>query len=158
MRNLVQATLYPGIGAIEGTNISVGRGTDTPFEWVGAPWIDGARLAAELNARRIPGVSFYPVGFTPASSKYANELCQGVFILLKDRDLVRPVRVGLEVAAALYRMYPSQYKLDDAHSLLGSQEALARVRAGEDPAHIAASWATDEAKWRLLRAPYLIYR
>jgi len=68
------------------------------------------------------------------------------------------VRVGLEVAAALYRMYPSQYKLDDAHSLLGSQEALARVRAGEDPAHIAASWATDEAKWRLLRAPYLIYR
>jgi uncharacterized protein YbbC (DUF1343 family)/CubicO group peptidase (beta-lactamase class C family) len=158
MRNLVQATLYPGIGAIEGTNISVGRGTDTPFEWIGAPWVDGARLAAELNARRIPGVSFYPVSFTPASSKYANELCQGVFILVKDRDLVKPVRVGLEVASALYRMYPAQYTLDAAHSLLGSQEALARVRAGEDPAPIAASWANDEAKWRLLRAPYLIYR
>jgi uncharacterized protein YbbC (DUF1343 family)/CubicO group peptidase (beta-lactamase class C family) len=158
MRNLVQATLYPGIGAIEGTNISVGRGTDTPFEWIGAPWIDGARLAAELNARRVPGVSFYPVSFTPASSKYANELCQGVFILVKDRDTVKPVRVGLEVAAALYRMYPTEYALGAAHSLLGSEEALARVRTGEDPARIAASWANDEAKWRLLRAPYLIYR
>jgi uncharacterized protein YbbC (DUF1343 family)/CubicO group peptidase (beta-lactamase class C family) len=158
MRNLLQATLYPGIGAIEGTNISVGRGTDTPFEWIGAPWIDGARLGAELNARNIPGVSFYPVSFTPISSKYANELCQGVFILVMDRDVIRPVRVGLEVATALFRMYPAQYKLDAAHQLLGSRDVLARVRAGEDPARIAASWANDEARWRLLRAPYLLYR
>jgi uncharacterized protein YbbC (DUF1343 family) len=158
MRNLLQATLYPGIGAIEETNISVGRGTDTPFEWIGAPWIDGARLAAELNARNIPGVSFYPISFTPTSSRYANELCQGVFILVMDREVIRPVRVGLEVATALFRMYPAQYKLDDAHHLLGSRDVLARVRAGEDPARIAASWANDEAGWRLLRAPYLLYR
>ena len=92
MRNLLQATLYPGIGAIEGTNLSVGRGTDTPFEQLGAPWIDGVQLSDALNARRIPGVSFYPVRFTPTSSKYANEECQGVFMIVTDRLALRPVR------------------------------------------------------------------
>src|SRR5438093_8140115 len=100
MRNLVAATLYPGIGAIEGTNISVGRGTDTPFEQIGAPWIDGVQLAAALNDRTIPGVRFYAVRFTPASSKYAGQECQGVFIVVTDREALRPVRVGLEVASA----------------------------------------------------------
>jgi uncharacterized protein YbbC (DUF1343 family) len=158
LRNLIQETLYPGIGAIEGTNLSVGRGTDTPFEQVGAPWIDGVTLAAALNARAIPGVSFYPFSFTPSSSKYKGELCQGVFIVVLDRAAIRPVRVGIEIAAAIYRLYPSQYKLDDALKLVGSRDTLARVRGGEDPARIAASWAADEARWRLLRAKYLIYR
>ncbi|HEU4785962.1 MAG TPA: exo-beta-N-acetylmuramidase NamZ domain-containing protein, partial [Gemmatimonadaceae bacterium] len=99
MRNLLQATLYPGIGAIEWTNISVGRGTDTPFEQIGAPWIDGVRLAAELNARHIAGIRFYPVTFTPTASNYANETCQGVFMVVTDRAALRPVRVGLEIAA-----------------------------------------------------------
>ncbi len=85
MRNLIQATVYPGIGAIETTNISVGRGTDAPFEQIGAPWIDGAALAEALNARRIPGVRFYPIRFTPSSSKYSGEECQGVFIIVSDR-------------------------------------------------------------------------
>ena len=92
MRNLMQATLYPGIGAIEYTNISVGRGTDTPFEQIGAPWIDGVQLAEALNARGIPGVRFYPVRFTPTSSKYAKEECQGVFMVVTDRAALRPVR------------------------------------------------------------------
>jgi uncharacterized protein YbbC (DUF1343 family)/CubicO group peptidase (beta-lactamase class C family) len=158
MRNQIQATLYPGIGAIEGTNISVGRGTDTPFEQVGAPWIDGARLAAELNARRMPGVSFYPLTFTPSSSKYQGELCQGIFIVVLDRAALRPVRVGIEIASALYRLYPSQYKVEAGLTLIGSRDTLARLRSGEDPASIAASWSADQARWRLLRAPYLIYR
>ena len=158
MRNQIQATLYPGIGAIEGTNISVGRGTDTPFEQLGAPWIDGMRLAAELNGREIPGVSFYPTSFTPTGSWYKGELCQGVFIIVQDRAAIRPVRVGLEIASALYRLYPSQYRLGDALRLLGSRDVLARVRNGEDPTRIAASWSADEARWRLLRAPYLLYR
>lgn len=158
MRNQHQATLYPGIGAIEGTNISVGRGTDTPFEQVGAPWIDGVALAADLNARHLPGVTFYPTSFTPSSSKYAGERCQGVFLIVQDRQALRPVRVGLEIAAAIYRRYPSQYKLDAAERLLGSKDTIARIRSGEDPARIAASWAADEARWRLLRAPHLLYR
>ena len=90
MRNLHQATLYPGIGAFESTNLSVGRGTDTPFEQVGAPWIDGVRLAEAMNARQIPGVRFYPVRFTPVSSKFADEECGGVFMVMTDRASLRP--------------------------------------------------------------------
>jgi uncharacterized protein YbbC (DUF1343 family)/CubicO group peptidase (beta-lactamase class C family) len=105
MRNMNEAALYPGIGAIEATNISVGRGTDTPFEQIGAPWVDGVRLAAFLNERRLPGIRFYPLSFTPTSSKHTGQLCQGVFLLVTDRDALRPVRVGLEVAAALWRLH-----------------------------------------------------
>jgi uncharacterized protein YbbC (DUF1343 family) len=85
MRNLIEATLYPGIGAFEFANISVGRGTDTPFEQVGAPWIDGRRLAEVLNARAIPGIRVYPVRFTPVASKFAGEACSGVFFVVTDR-------------------------------------------------------------------------
>ncbi len=158
MRNMVQATLYPGIGAIEGTNLSVGRGTDTPFEQVGAPWIDGVTLADALNARGLPGIRFYPVRFTPASSKYAGQECQGVFMIVTDRLALRPVRVGAEIASLLHKMYGAQYELEAAERLLGSKDVLTRIRAGDDPAAIAASWAAGEAKWRLLRAKYLIYR
>ena len=157
MRNMNQAALYPGIGAIEATNLSVGRGTDTPFEHVGAPWLDGVQLSDALNARALPGVRFYPVRFTPASSKYAGEECQGVFIIVTDRAALRPVRVGLEIASALSRMYPQQYRLDLAARLFGSRDTLARVRTGDDPAAIAASWSAAEARWRLLRTKYLLY-
>ncbi|MEO5894846.1 MAG: exo-beta-N-acetylmuramidase NamZ domain-containing protein [Vicinamibacterales bacterium] len=158
MRSVLQATLYPGIGAIEGTNISVGRGTDTPFEQLGAPWIDGVKLAETLNARNLPGIRFYAVRFTPTSSKYANEECQGVFMVVTDRLAMRPVRVGAEVASALSRLYGSQYELETAWRLFGSQEGLARLRAGDDPATLLANWSAAEARWRLMRAKYLIYR
>ncbi len=157
MRNLIQATVYPGIGAIETTNISVGRGTDTPFEQIGAPWIDGPQLSDALNARRIPGVRFYPIRFTPASSKYASEPCQGVFIIITDRLALRPVRLGIEIAAQLHKLYGAKFELDAAERLFGSRDGLARVRSGEDPAVIARSWEAAEARWRLLRAPYLLY-
>ena len=158
MRNLIQATLYPGIGAIETTNISVGRGTDTPFEQFGAPWIDATVLADALNGRRIPGVGFYPVRFTPASSKYAGQACQGVFMIVTDRAALRPVRLGVEIAAMLHKLYASSFELDAAERLFGSREGISRIRAGEDPASIAASWNAAEARWRLLRAQYLLYR
>jgi uncharacterized protein YbbC (DUF1343 family) len=157
MRNLLQATLYPGIGAIEGTNVSVGRGTDTPFEQVGAPWIDGVQLAAALNDRKLPGIRFYPVSFTPTASKYAKQACQGVFMVITDRRALQPVRVGLEIASALHRLYGSAFELHLAHRLFGSQQTLARIAAGEDPSRIAASWAAGETLWRQLRAKYLIY-
>jgi uncharacterized protein YbbC (DUF1343 family)/CubicO group peptidase (beta-lactamase class C family) len=158
MRNLLQATLYPGIGAIEGTNLSVGRGTDSPFEQLGAPWIDGVQLADALNARKIPGVGFYPIRFTPASSKYAGEECQGIFMVVTDRLALRPVRLGVEIAAMLHKLYGAKFDLESAWRLLGSRETLSRIRAGDDPATVAASWAADEARWRRLRAKYLIYR
>ncbi len=158
MRNLIQATLYPGIGAIEGTNLSVGRGTDTPFEQIGAPWIDGVALADALNARRLPGIRFYPVRFTPTSSKYAGEECQGVFMIVTDRLALRPVRVGVEIAAMLHKLNGTRFELEAAERLFGSREGIARIRAGDDPASIAASWTDAEAGWRRLRSQYLLYR
>ena len=149
--------LYPGIGAIEGTNLSVGRGTDTPFEQLGAPWIDGVQLSDALNARRIPGVGFYPVRFTPTSSKYANEECQGVFMIVTDRLALRPVRLGVEIAAMLHKLYGARFDLEAAGRLFGSKDGLSRIRAGDDPGAIAASWAAGEARWRLLSAKYLLY-
>jgi uncharacterized protein YbbC (DUF1343 family) len=157
MRSLTQATLYPGVGAIEFSNVSVGRGTDTPFEQIGAPWIDGVALAAAINARGLAGVRVYPVRFTPASSRYAKEPCGGVSFVVLDREAFRPVAFGLEVASALARLYPAQYKLDPGDRLIGSRATITRVLAGEDPAAIAAAWPADEARWRLLRAKYLIY-
>jgi uncharacterized protein YbbC (DUF1343 family)/CubicO group peptidase (beta-lactamase class C family) len=158
MRNLIQATLYPGIGAIEGTNVSVGRGTDTPFEQVGAPWIDGVALADALNGRTIPGIRFYPVRFTPSSSKFADEECGGVFMIVTDRAAVRPVRVGVEIAAMLNKLYGAKYELEAAERLFGSKDGLASIRAGADPAEIVATWAAGEARWRLMRNKYLLYR
>ena len=158
MRNLNQATLYPGVGAIEYSNISVGRGTDQPFEQIGAPWIDGPRLADALNARKLPGIRFYPVRFTPASSKYENQACQGVFMIVTDRTALQPVRVGLEIAGSLGRLFGSAYKIENTDRLMGSRESLERVIRGEDPAAVAATWAAGEARWRQTRAKYLLYK
>ena len=158
LRNLNQATLYPGIGAIEYSNISVGRGTDQPFEQIGAPWVDGPRLSTALNARHLPGIRFYPITFTPTSSKYANEECQGVFMMITNRGALQPVRVGLEIAAALSTLFGDKFDPSTTWRLFGSADAVERVRRGEDPASVAAGWAVDEARWRQLRAKYLLYR
>ena len=158
MRNLNQAALYPGIGAIEYSNVSVGRGTDQPFEQFGAPWIDGPRLAAALNARQLPGIRFYPVAFTPTTSKYARQACQGVFMVITNRATLPPVRVGLEIAGALFTLFGDQYQLENTDLLLGSRDSLERVKRGEDPAAVAARWSADEGRWRQLRAKYLLYR
>ena len=117
--------------------MSVGRGTDTPFEQVGAPWIDGAALAAALNARGLAGVRFYPVTFTPsAGAPLAGQACHGVFLLVTDRDRLRPVRVGVEIASALSRLYGPTFKLEDAATLFGSDVDAAadsrRRRSGGD--------------------------
>ena len=105
MRNLVEATLYPGIGMLEYANLSVGRGTDTPFEQIGAPWIDGRALADAVSRLELPGVRVYPVRFTPTSSTFSGQVCQGVFFVVTDREALRPVRLGAEIAAVLVRLY-----------------------------------------------------
>ena len=157
MRNMNQATLYPGIGAIEYSNVSVGRGTDQPFEQLGAPWINGPQLAERLNARRLPGIRFYPITFTPQSSKYAKEECQGVFMVVTNRASLQPVRVGFEIAGALSSLYRANYEPSNMWRLIGTEALVARITQGEDPAAIAASFTADEARWRRLRAKYLLY-
>jgi uncharacterized protein YbbC (DUF1343 family) len=158
MRNLIAAALYPGIGSLEQTNVSVGRGTDSPFEQLGAPWIDGAALAAALDARAIPGISFYPVTFTPAAgAKFGGQACGGVFMLVTNRDALRPLRVAVEIASALSRAYGDRFRLEDAATQLGSKATIQNIRAGEEPASVVQSWSADERAWMATRAKYLLY-
>jgi uncharacterized protein YbbC (DUF1343 family) len=138
--------------------VSVGRGTDQPFEQLGAPWINGPQLAEKLNARRLPGIRFYPITFTPQSSKYAKEQCQGVFMIVTNRAALQPVRVGFEIASALMSLYGAKYEPNNMWRLIGSEQLVARINNGEDPAAMAVSFAADEARWRRLRAKYLLYR
>jgi len=158
MRSLTQATVYPGVGLLETTNLSVGRGTDTPFEVVGAPWLDGQRLASYLNARGLAGVRFVPVRFTPRASVFKGEACGGVNLIVTDRDLFRPVRTGLEVAVALRRLYPAEWKVDDYLRLLANADAHARVKRADAPEEIARAWHDRLQEFRRARARVLIYR
>ena len=157
LRDLTEATLYPGIGMIEGANISVGRGTDAPFEFVGAPWIDGAKLAQFLNAREISGVRFVPVAFTPGSSKFAGEMCSGVNLVLTDREALDAPELGLEIAAALRELYPGQFKLENLDGLVRNKATLDALAAGEDPRRIAEDWQDAIERFELVREKYLIY-
>lgn len=157
LRSLTEATLYTGIGMIEGANVSVGRGTDTPFELVGAPWIDAAVLAGYLNARQMDGVRFVPVNFTPASSTYANERCGGVNILITARDSVDAPELGLEIAAALQQLYPGSFKAEALDGLMRNKAALSALLAGEDPRRIAEDWQDADGGFLEKRAKYLLY-
>ena len=157
LRGLTEATLYPGIGMIESTNISVGRGTDTPFELVGAPWIDPHALAEFLNARQIDAVRFVPTNFTPASSVYAGQRCGGVNIVLTARDSLDSPELGLEIAAALQHLYPQQFKLAKLDTLMRNKAALGALVAGEDPRQIAESWQDADNQFITKRKKYLLY-
>ncbi|HST53431.1 MAG TPA: exo-beta-N-acetylmuramidase NamZ domain-containing protein [Pyrinomonadaceae bacterium] len=158
MRSLTEATLYPGVGLLETTNLSVGRGTDTPFELVGAPWLDGQKLAAYLDARGIAGVRFVPVRFTPRASVFKDQECGGVNIIVTDRALFRPVRAGIEIAVALRRLYPQDWKVEDYARLLANADALERVKRADEPESIVASWQTQLDEFRRARSRVLLYR
>ena len=130
MRRLTAALLYPGIGLLETTNISVGRGTDTPFEVLGAPWIDPWQLQAELTAERLPGVRFVPRYFTPTASKHAGERCGGVDIFVTDRAKLRAVDLGLAVARVLRKLYPNEWKTSPLPKLLVSEQIHQAIEMG----------------------------
>jgi uncharacterized protein YbbC (DUF1343 family)/CubicO group peptidase (beta-lactamase class C family) len=157
MRNLNEAILYPGIGMIEQSNISVGRGTDTPFEVLGAPWIDALTLAEYLNARELSGVRFVPLNFTPTASTYAGQLCGGVSLILTDRNALDSPELGIEIASALQKLYPKQYKIADIDSLMLHRATLDALIAGEDPRHIAEDWQESIRQFESMRTKYLLY-
>ncbi|MEO8430711.1 MAG: serine hydrolase [Acidobacteriota bacterium] len=157
MRSLAAAALYPGIGMLETTNVSVGRGTETPFEVLGAPWIDASRLAAYLSGRRIAGVRFSPVHFTPASSVHAGARCGGVRIDVTDRAALRAVSLGIEIACALRALFPADWDRSGLGVLIANANTIARIERGEAPEAIAASWAPGLARFRERRAKWLIY-
>jgi uncharacterized protein YbbC (DUF1343 family) len=157
LRNLTEAFLYPGIEILQAGGVSVGRGTDTPFEILGAPWIDGDKLAAELTRRKIPGVDFSAAQFTPTQDMYAGQLCRGVRMRIAPKGELRSMRMGLEIADALHRMYPQDFHLEKTVLLIGSQSTVDSLAHGESPARIIKSWTPDLDKFRQTRAKYLLY-
>jgi uncharacterized protein YbbC (DUF1343 family)/CubicO group peptidase (beta-lactamase class C family) len=157
LRSLTEALLYPGIGLLETTNVSVGRGTDRPFEWVGAPWIDGRKLAAALAQESLPGVRFAPLWLTPVASTYRRESCGGVQFIVDDWSQFRPLATGLALACTLRRLYPDQWQIDRFNSLLGNQATWEAVKRGESWPAIEKMWNEDLARFRSVRNRYLLY-
>jgi uncharacterized protein YbbC (DUF1343 family) len=157
MRSLTEALLYPGIGLLETTNLSVGRGTGTPFELFGAPWLDGNLLVRELNRIGLPGVAFSPVQFTPDASRFEAELCQGVAIRITDRAQFDALRTGLEIALQLRRSYPDQWEIDNYIKLLGSDAVLQAVHDGRNYTDILGIYSPGLEQFKQRRLAYLIY-
>jgi uncharacterized protein YbbC (DUF1343 family) len=157
MRSLMQATLYPGVGLLEMTNVSVGRGMDTPFEVVGAPYIDPRAFAEAVNAAGAPGVRFIPVSFTPSRSVFANEACGGVNLLIVDRDAFDAVRTGLTLAIMLRRLYPEQWQPEKLMTLLVNQAVYDGIIAGDDYDALRSTWGDDLAAFVDRREGVLIY-
>ncbi|HVP43196.1 MAG TPA: serine hydrolase [Terriglobales bacterium] len=158
LRSVAETTLYPGVALVEGTNVSVGRGTDTPFELVGAPWVNGRELARYLNARLISGVRFVPVRFTPKDNKYTAQACQGVNLIVTDRNHLDSPALGIELASALLKLYPQDYKIERMIDILANQATFDAIVAGTDPRRIAEDWRDDIERFEKVRGKYLLYR
>jgi uncharacterized protein YbbC (DUF1343 family) len=157
LRSVTAAALYPGVALLETTNVSVGRGTDAPFEIVGAPWVDGAKLASVLSGRAVRGVRFTPNRFTPASSKYAGIECGGVRITVVDRDALAPVTLGLEIATALRDLFPKDWDRSRLGELLAHGASIAHFDRGESALAIASGWAAAQMEFERRRAAFLLY-
>jgi len=157
LTNLAATLLYPGVGIVEGAEVSVGRGTPTPFEIVGAPWIDGPQLAAELNTLQLAGVHFRATRFQPVAGPYAGETCQGVRILIDDRDAIDTPTLGIALAASLHRLYPRHFTLDRILGNLGNRASLDAIRAGTPPSAIAAAGQDALSSYLTRRATFLLY-
>jgi uncharacterized protein YbbC (DUF1343 family) len=157
MRSLTEAMLYPGVGLLENCHISVGRGTGTPFEVIGAPYIDDVRLAAAMNAERLPGVRFVPIRFTPADYIFRNEPCGGVNIILTDRERCRVVDIGLAAAKILQRCYPDQFQARKMQTLLVDEPTLQAIQDDKPLSEIRALWKEKTEEFKTRREKYLLY-
>jgi len=157
LRSLTEAILYPGVGMIESANVSVGRGTATPFEIMGAPWISGDRLARYLNGRSLPGVDFEAVSFTPGERPYARQRCGGVRLMVVDRGALDVAALGVELAAALYRLYPGNFQFGQSVTMIGSRQVLQAIKNCEDPKVMERRWQPGLEAFGRLRARYLLY-
>ncbi len=158
LRSLNAELLYPGLALLEASrNYSVGRGTDSPFEQIGADWINGRELAAYLNRRRIAGVRAYPTRFRPTSSRFAGQWIDGVRFVITDRDIFNSTRLGLEIGAAIVQLYPGKIEFDRCRRLIGDRRVLAALQEGDDPRAIVEAYAAELADFVKRRARYLLY-
>ncbi len=158
LRSPEEEILYPGLEILQAGGVSVGRGTTHPFESLGAPWIRAEEFAAYLNRRAIPGVRFEPQKFTPDSGLYKNELCEGVRVVLTDRNALQPLHMGIEIALSLGKLYPGKFDAAKMIELVGNAATIQQILNGEDPAAIVASWIKDLDAFRNTRAKYLLYQ
>ena len=157
IRNLTQATLYPGVCLLESKEISVGRGTDTPFQVIGAPWYRAREVAEYLNARALPGVRFLHRRFTPNASVYQNQECEGVDIVLVNRSVFDPVLLGMELLSATLKFHPGKFDVAGVMRLLGSDEAAARLKRGETGREVLDAMRGRTEEFGRIRARYLLY-
>jgi uncharacterized protein YbbC (DUF1343 family) len=158
LRTLKGAILYPGLEILQNAGVSVGRGTESPFEEFGAPWINGEEIATELNAKNLPGLHFVNQPFITVSGLYAGQRCGGVGIRVTDRAAVRSMRMGLEIAAALMKKYPDHFDVSKLVLLLGNDDTVQQLQAGTSPEQIVASWGKGLAEFDQTRRRYFLYK
>jgi uncharacterized protein YbbC (DUF1343 family) len=150
--------LYPGIEILQAAGVSVGRGTETPFEEFGAPWMDGEAVASALNTRGLAGLRFVSQPFIPVSGLYAGQRCGGVGIRITDRAAVRAMRMGLEIATILHKLYPENFDPAKLIQLLGNADTIRQLQDGVPPEQIIATWSSDLADYDKRRRQYFLYR
>ena len=158
MRNTTQALLYTGICLLEQTNTSVGRGTNQPFEYFGAPWINGQKLAKALNDQKIPGVAFVPVEFTPDASKFKGEKCEGCYVIVTDRQKIEPVKMGVTIVWQLKQLFGEKFQIDGVNRLLKSDRTMEVIKSADHPKKIPPTWEKELAEWKKSRERHLIYK
>jgi len=158
LRTIKGSVLYPGIEILQSAGVSVGRGTQTPFEEFGAPWMNGDEVAAALNARNIPGVHFAGQQFIPIAGLYSGQRCGGVSIRIIDRFKVRSMRMGLEIAAILQKLYPKQFEISKMIELVGNSDTMQQLQSGVPPEQIVASWSAALTAFDQVRRKYFLYK
>jgi uncharacterized protein YbbC (DUF1343 family) len=158
LRSEEAGILYPGLEILQAGGVSVGRGTEAPFEIVGAPWIRGDEFAAYLNGRAIPGVRFEARKFTPDSGVFKGEQCEGVHVVLGNRNALQSMRMGIEIAAALAKLYPGKFETPKMIALVGNGETIKDLQEGHDPSAIVAKWRYEQEAFIKIRTQYLLYR
>jgi uncharacterized protein YbbC (DUF1343 family) len=158
LRSFRAEILYPGLEILQAGGVSVGRGTDRPLERIGAPWIHGAEFAEFLKRRSVPGVRFGADRFTPDSGLFKGEMCEGAAIEVTNRASFESMRTGIEIAAALAKLYPGNFDVTKMIALVGNAETIRGLHAGQAPAAIVASWSAELDAFRKMRARYLLYR
>jgi uncharacterized protein YbbC (DUF1343 family) len=158
LRTLKGAVLYPGLEILQNANVSVGRGTEAPFEQFGAPWMDGEKVAAELNAKRLAGVHFAPAQFVPASGLFMGQKCSGVAPRVTDRAAVRSVEMAIEIVTVFRRLYPKEFEPARTVLLLGNEATVRMLERGAAPEEIVRSWSADLAVFETMRRKYFLYK
>jgi uncharacterized protein YbbC (DUF1343 family) len=158
LRTMKGSVVYPGLEFLQNAGVSVGRGTEAPFEEFGAPWMDGEKIASSLNALRLPGLKFVTQPFIPVTGLYGGKRCGGVGIRISDRAAVRSMRLGLEIAALLQKLYPANFEVSKTITLLGNADTVQKLKDGIAPGEIVASWQPALNEFDKTRRKYLLYK